>query len=231
MDLIKIEQRDGRETVNARDLHIFLEVQSKFADWIKNRIEKYEFLENIDFVTASKTLEPGIGNRGASIDYFLSLDMAKELSMVENNEKGKEARKYFIEVEKRSRAIVRHLTVAEILQENVRLIGEYEKKIEVMTPKADFYDTVTQSEDTLDMSQIAKILNIGMGRNEIFRILREKKILMKDNQPYQEFVDRNYFKIVEQEYTTPDGKTHVGLKTVAFQRGMDYIRKILEAVK
>ena len=104
--LIKIEQKDGNETVNARELHEFLGVQSKFADWIKNRIEKYGFSENLDFVTASKILEPGNGNRGASTDYFVSLDMAKELSMVENNDKGREARRYFIEVEKKARLVL-----------------------------------------------------------------------------------------------------------------------------
>ena len=80
------------ETVNARELHAFLEVRSKFADWIKNRISEYDFTVNQDFTTVSKFLENG----GRSIDYYITLDMAKELSMVERNEKGKQARKYFI---------------------------------------------------------------------------------------------------------------------------------------
>jgi len=232
-ELIAIENREGKETVNARDLHTFLEVQSRFNDWIKNRIEKYEFIENADFICLTKTLvtqrEGGQSGSASQVGYFLSLDMAKELSMVENNEKGKEARKYFIEVEKRSRAIVRHLTVAEILQENVRLIGEYEKKIEVMTPKADFYDTVTQSEDTFDMATVVKTLNLGVGRNELYQLLRDKRILMATNAPYQEYVDRGYFKIVEMPFTTPDGKPHIGVKTVVYQKGVDYIRKVILA--
>ena len=85
------------ETVNAKELHEFLEVRSKFADWIKNRISEYDFTVNQDFTTVSKNLENG----GRSIDYYITLDMAKELSMVERNEKGKQARKYFIECEKK----------------------------------------------------------------------------------------------------------------------------------
>ena len=85
------------ETINAKELHEFLEVRSKFADWIKNRISEYDFTVNQDFTTVSKNLENG----GRSIEYHITLDMAKELSMVERNEKGKQARKYFIECEKK----------------------------------------------------------------------------------------------------------------------------------
>lgn len=81
-ELIKITQNEkGESAVSARGLHEFLGVQSKFADWIKNRISKYEFVENQDFVTLSKNLENG----GKETDYIVSLDMAKELAMVEND--------------------------------------------------------------------------------------------------------------------------------------------------
>ena len=83
MELIKVTEQNGEQLVSARDLHEFLEVKSKFADWIKNRIEKYGFEENQDFVTISKNLENG----GREIDYILKLDTAKELAMAENNEK------------------------------------------------------------------------------------------------------------------------------------------------
>ena len=93
------------ETVNAEELHKFLEVRSKFADWIKNRISEYDFVENQDFVCVSKNLETqrADGQRGITTrkEYYVTLDMAKELSMVERNEKGKQARKYFIECEKK----------------------------------------------------------------------------------------------------------------------------------
>ena len=100
-ELIKLQPQtingNAVETVNAKELHEFLEVRSKFADWIKNRITEYEFIENQDFTTVSKNLENG----GRTIEYYITLDMAKELSMVERNDKGRQARRYFIECEKK----------------------------------------------------------------------------------------------------------------------------------
>ena len=104
MELIKIENRDGKETVNARELHEFLESKQEFSSWIKNRISKYGFAENDDFIRFDNFIKGdinGFGNK-KQIEYFISIDMAKELSMVENNDKGKQARRYFIEVEKKS---------------------------------------------------------------------------------------------------------------------------------
>ena len=76
------------ETVSARELHTFVESKRQFADWIKNRIEKYGFVENVDYVTFSQNCEKG----RPSQEYFITLDMAKQLAMVENNEKGMQAR-------------------------------------------------------------------------------------------------------------------------------------------
>ncbi|EJF79580.1 hypothetical protein MCO_01146 [Bartonella sp. DB5-6] len=89
------------QTVNARELHTFLAIGKRFATWITNRINQYEFEEGKDFIL---TL-PKIGKRKNVIskEYHLTLDMAKELSMVERNEKGRQARRYFIECEKRLR--------------------------------------------------------------------------------------------------------------------------------
>lgn len=98
-ELIKIEpSRIGGEaiqTCNARDLHAFLEVKARFNDWIRNRVEDFGFQENQDFITLTRLLVSG----GKRKDYYLSLDMAKELAMVERNAKGKEARLYFIDCE------------------------------------------------------------------------------------------------------------------------------------
>lgn len=97
-ELLPVYETDnGERVVNGRELHEFLEVNSKFADWIKNRITKYGFEENADYTTISNILENG----GRSLDYIIKLDIAKEIAMVENNEKGSAARKYFIAVERR----------------------------------------------------------------------------------------------------------------------------------
>ncbi|MGL5961634.1 MAG: antA/AntB antirepressor family protein, partial [Cetobacterium sp.] len=100
MELIKINKNEkGEQIVSARDLHEFLEVKSRFNDWIKNRVEKYDFIENVDFVAITKSLVTAQGNKYDEIDYLVKTGVAKELSMVENNEKGRQARKYFIECE------------------------------------------------------------------------------------------------------------------------------------
>ena len=88
------------ETVSARELHAYLESKQDFSNWIKNRIEKYDFVENQDFVKLNKKIE--LSKTGqVAIEYFVSVSMAKELAMVENNDKGKQARKYFIECERK----------------------------------------------------------------------------------------------------------------------------------
>ncbi|WP_375627571.1 MULTISPECIES: antA/AntB antirepressor family protein [unclassified Bartonella] len=102
--LIEIkEQIIGQETVqtvNARELHTFLEVNIRFNDWISRRIEEYSFQKNQDFVSFTQKRVKPKGGR-PSTEYHITLDMAKELSMVERNEKGRQARRYFIECEKK----------------------------------------------------------------------------------------------------------------------------------
>ena len=66
-----------------------------------------------------------------------------------------------------------------------------------------------------------------MGRNRIFQLLREKEILNNSNQPYQQFVDRGYFRVIESKFTLPDGTTRINLKTVVFQKGLDFIRSVV----
>lgn len=95
--------------VNARDLHQFLESKQHFADWIKNRINEYGFTQDVDFLSVHTVMstEAGFfGRREKTVtDYHLSLDMAKELCMVERNDKGRQARRYFIEMEKQAKAL------------------------------------------------------------------------------------------------------------------------------
>ena len=115
---LQLQTIDGNavETVSARELHSFLESKQDFSNWIKNRIEQYDFVENQDFITLNKKIE-----RTVRIEYHITLDMAKELSMVERNEKGREARKYFIECEKKLKE--------QTAPQPVRPIGETEDKL------------------------------------------------------------------------------------------------------
>ena len=109
---------------------------------------------------------------------------------------------------------------------------EYEEKqkalaqVTEMKPKAEFYDDVTGSTDTIDIGSVVKVLNIpNMGRNKLFSFLREKKVLNKRNEPYQEYVDKGYFRQIETSWEH-NGTTHINLKTVVFQKGVDYIRQL-----
>lgn len=101
-ELIKIKNENGKQLVSARELHEFLEVGRDFTTWIKSRINKYDFTENTDFTVVNIAHQNGGASHGGQnkVDYAISVSMAKELSMVENNDKGRLARRYFIECEK-----------------------------------------------------------------------------------------------------------------------------------
>ncbi|MGP1427483.1 MAG: antA/AntB antirepressor family protein [Treponema sp.] len=109
-ELIPITEMDGTQLINARDLHGFLQVGRDFSNWIKDRIEKYGFIEYEDFFKHEDLSSPNLASSKARrqklIDYFLTLDMAKELAMVENNEAGRRIRRYFIRIEKNFRKIM-----------------------------------------------------------------------------------------------------------------------------
>lgn len=98
-------------------------------------------------------------------------------------------------------------------------------------PKVEFYDDVTGSTDTIEMKEVAKVLNCEMGRNKLFEFLRNRKVLDRNNQPYQQYVDNGYFRVIESKFTTPDGDIKINLKTVVFQKGLAYIRNLLKDTK
>ncbi|MFA5345847.1 MAG: phage antirepressor KilAC domain-containing protein [Candidatus Omnitrophota bacterium] len=123
------------------------------------------------------------------------------------------------------------LLIATALIEAQKLIEAKDEVIALMKPKAEFFDAVSDSKTAIEMSQAAKVLNYGKGRNKLFAILRTEKILRDNNEPYQEYVDRGYFRVVEQKYTKPDGSTCISIKTLVYQKGLDYIRKVLDRQK
>lgn len=102
-ELVKITQNQitGIQTVLASELHVFMESKQQYADWIKKRLEKYQFIEGHDYYLLHNSMkQTGRGGHN-KLDYALTLDCAKQLAMVENNEKGRQVRLYFIEVEKK----------------------------------------------------------------------------------------------------------------------------------
>ena len=121
-------------------------------------------------------------------------------------------------------------TFAEALRlaaEQQEQIEAQQKLIEVQTPKAEFYDDVVESKDSLPMDKTAKTLNMGIGRNKLFALLRDEKILMRNNTPYQQYVDSGWFRCVESKFSKPNGDICINVKTVVLQKGLDGIRKLL----
>jgi Rha family phage regulatory protein len=115
------------------------------------------------------------------------------------------------------------LELAHTVEKNEQLMLENK----AMQPKAEFYDDVVGSKDTIDMGTVAKVLNAGVGRNELFKLLRSEGVLMSDNKPYQSYVDRGWFRMVESKFQKPNGDVCINIKTVVFQKGVDGIRKIV----
>lgn len=121
------------------------------------------------------------------------------------------------------------------MKEALLLALEQQEKIEALElkviedkPKVEFYNEVTGSQTTFTMDKVAKILNFKkVGRNTLFDILRKNEILRNDNTPYQSYVDRGWFRLIESKFTKPDGETCITYKTVVYQKGVDGILKLL----
>lgn len=103
-----------------------------------------------------------------------------------------------------------------------------EAKAREDAPKVEFYDTTAKSDDTFDLDNVAKTLNYkNIGRNNLFKILKEQKVLMRNRNPYQKYVDCGYFKIIQQPFDR-GGKPGINSKTVVYQKGVDFIKKLLD---
>lgn len=119
------------------------------------------------------------------------------------------------------------LANAVLVAQNV--IAQKDKQIEEMKPKAEFYDAVAGSKNALTMEQVAKVLDIpGIGRNKLFEILRNMKILQNNNIPYQKYIDRGYFRIAETKYQKANGEININIRTYVHQKGVDFIRKQIQ---
>lgn len=109
------------------------------------------------------------------------------------------------------------------------IIAQKEKQIEEMRPKADFFDAVADSKTAISMNEVSKVLGIkGLGRNNLFEFLRDNAILDRWNVPYQKYIDCGWFRVIEQKYTK-NGEEHISIKTLVYQKGVDAIRRKIEA--
>lgn len=153
--------------------------------------------------------------------------------MIQRTPKGKEIRQYLIDLEKAwntpEQIMARALTIAQqTIERRNFVIKKLEEDTERMRPKEEFYDAVAGSKTAIEMAAVAKVLNFkSVGRNKLFEILRDERILQSDNIPYQKYIDNGWFRTIEQKYSK-DGETYINIKTLVYQKGVDGIRKILE---
>lgn len=177
-EIIKITEHNGKRAVNARELHQFLESKYQFANWIQERITKYGFVENQDYEVFKENLKNSNGGR-PQIEYAISVDMAKELSMVENNEKGRLARKYFIECEKIAREVdMASYQIEDPIKRAERWIEEQKEKKALeaknleMQPKAHYFDELVERSLLTGFRDTAK--ELGLKQSEFIKILIDR---------------------------------------------------------
>lgn len=164
--LIKVSINENEEqVVSGRDLHEFLEVGTQYTKWFERKVEKYGFIENIDFATISQNRLTAQGNETTYKEHILKLSMAKELAMLENNEKGKQSRLYFIKCEeeyKKQRQdklpqtyiqALERLLESEKEKERLKLENTQQKQQLIeYEPKVTYYDLVLKSPNLITIT-------------------------------------------------------------------------------
>jgi phage antirepressor YoqD-like protein len=111
-------------------------------------------------------------------------------------------------------------------------LSKMQIQYEGMKPKAEFFDQVDPFRDALQMRDVAAALNLsGWGCNRLFKLLRRKGVLDGHNVPYREYQDKGFFRVIEQQWSDAEGETHISLKTLVYQPGVDFIRRIVNEEK
>lgn len=235
-ELIPVNYDSDKPTVSGRDLHMFLDVETPYHKWFPRMCE-YGFTENVDFNTDKNVRVQIEGNREVSrevIDHQLTIEMAKELCMLQRNEKGKQARQFFIELEKAwntpEMVMARALRMAADNVEKLKQTNfELQERIEADKPKVLFADAVCASQTSILIGDLAKLLKqngIDMGQNRLFAYLRENGYLMKQgsskNMPTQRSMDMGLFEVKESSINNPDGSIRITRTTKVTGKGQVY---------
>ena len=228
-ELLKINTTDSeRITVSARELHKALEVNTDFNHWF-TRMCEYGFEDGKDFATF---LSESTGGR-PSQDAQITVDMAKEIAMLQRTEKGKEVRKYFIQIEKEwnspERVMARALTIANKTIETLKIENSE------MKPKALFADAVAASNSNILIGDLAKLIKQNghdIGQKRLFDWLRDNGYLIKygssRNMPTQLAMNLGLFKVKESTFSNPDGSVRITKTTKVTGKGQQYfINKFL----
>lgn len=221
-ELFNVTTNGDKLTLSARDLHNQLQIHTKFNDWF-SRMKEYGFDEGTDFYSF---LSESTGGRPAT-DYQITLDMAKEIAMLQRNEKGKQIRKKLIELEKAwnspEKVMARALDIAH------KTIASLQIKNEEMKPKALFADTVAASDSSILVGQEAKLISQSgckMGQNRFFAWLRENGYLCSKgenyNMPTQKSREMDLIEIKIRTVTNPDGSVRETKTPVITGKGQIY---------
>ena len=226
-ELIKVTTNENDEQlVNGRELYEFLGVKDNYTDWFKRMI-KYGFDENVDFISFSEKSDKPFGGR-PQVNHYVKLDMAKEISMLQRTERGKQARRYFIQLEK-------FWNSPEMLTK--RALEFQQKKIEVLQleneslkPKALFADADDASKTSILIGDLAKLIKqngIDIGQNRLFQWLRDNGYLIARkgesyNMPTQRSLDLGIAEIKERTHNNPDGSIRISRTPKITGKGQIY---------
>lgn len=222
-EIIKVNYDNDRPTVLARDLHDFLEVKTAFKDWFPRMCE-YGFSEGTDFCSF---LSESTGGRPAQ-DAQLTIEMAKEICMLQRNERGKHARQYFIQLEKDwnspEKVMARALQIAD------KKIKRLETQIEEDKPKVLFAGAVETSKSSILIGELAKILKqngVKIGPIRLFEWMRQNGYLIRRNgsdynMPTQRAMEMGLFEIKETSIVHADGHTSISKTPKVTGKGQVY---------
>ena len=225
-ELIKINYESDRPTVLARDLHEFLEVETPFNKWF-SRMCEYGFTDGADFQTF---LSESTGGRPAT-DAQLTIDMAKEICMLQRNEKGKQARQYFLQLEREwnspEAVMSRALRMAEERLERFKTINaNLSVQNAIMQPKAEYFDGLCDRGSLTGVRETAKLL--GLKQNDFVKWLIDHKYIYRDKRgrlmPYAEHVDSGLFTVKE---TYNDKTDWTGVQMLITVKGKERFLKAL----
>ena len=226
--LIKVTVKNDQQLVSARDLYKGLGIKRRFSAWWEQNSSEFELGVDYEGVLKSTPYNPLYSDKVQEVqDYALTIDMAKQLCLLSRTEKGKQYRKYLIEIERKwndPQEIVKR-GYAILQNENTRLKLENAK----MAPKALFADAVAASKTDILIGQLAKMLRQNgyeIGQNRLFKWLRQHHYLCskgaKYNQPTQRAMDLGLFRIKERTINNPDGSTRITVTTLVTGKGQQY---------
>ena len=235
-DLIKINYETEQPTVSARELHEGLEITERFSAWF-NRQLQYGFLENADYVGCKEfnTLA-----KQELQDYQISVDMAKQICMIQRSEKGRQYRRYFLDLEKAwntpEQVFARALKMADreiekLKSSNAGLMEDVQR----MRPKEIFADAVSTSHTSILIGELAKLLKqngVDTGQNKLFAWMRENGYLIKRkgtdwNMSTQKAMEMGLFEVKESTVNNPDGSVRINKTTKATGKAQIYFLNLL----